>query len=44
MIPSVISAMRFSVWSPAEIRRYSAVEVTEGQTYDRAADRRGGAG
>ena len=34
MKPSLITSIRFSVWSPMEIRKYSAMEVTVGETYD----------
>ncbi len=29
-----INAIRFSVWSPSEIRKYSVVEITAPETYD----------
>ena len=29
-----IDGIRFSVWSPTEIRKYSVVEVTAPETYD----------
>ena len=29
-----IDAIRFSVWSPLEIRKYSVVEITAPETYD----------
>ena len=36
MIPARIAGIRFSLWSPAEIRKYSAVEVVDDDTYDKA--------
>jgi len=29
-----IDAIRFSVWSPTEIRKYSVAEITAPETYD----------
>ena len=29
-----IQGIRFSVWSPSEIRKYSVAEITAPETYD----------
>jgi DNA-directed RNA polymerase subunit A' len=33
-ISKVIAGIKFAVWSPSEIRRYSVTEITAPETYD----------